>query len=70
VTALEFPVPKRMGYAKFRNPASRYALCGVCVAELASGEIRVTVVGAGRERGCFAWARSSMHSRATSRPRP
>jgi carbon-monoxide dehydrogenase medium subunit len=47
VTALEFPIPKRMGYAKFRNPASRYALCGVCVAELASGEIRVTVVGAG-----------------------
>ena len=47
VTAVEFPIPKRMGYAKFRNPASRYALCGVCVAETASGEIRVTVVGAG-----------------------
>lgn len=49
VTAVEFPVPKRMGYAKFRNPASRYALCGVCVAETASGEIRVTVVGAGAD---------------------
>ncbi len=47
VTAVEFPIPKRMGYQKFRNPASRYALCGVCVAETASGEIRVTVVGAG-----------------------
>lgn len=47
VTAVEFPVPKRMGYAKFRNPASRYALCAVCVAELASGDVRVTVVGAG-----------------------
>lgn len=49
VTAVEFPLPRRMGYAKFRNPASRYALCGVCVAETASGEIRVTVVGAGAE---------------------
>ena len=49
VTSVEFPIPRRMGYAKFRNPASRYALCGVCVAETASGEIRVTVVGAGAE---------------------
>lgn len=47
VTAVEFPIPKRMGYQKFRNPASRYALCAVCVAETASGEIRVTVIGAG-----------------------
>lgn len=47
VTAVEFPIPKRMGYAKFRNPASRYALCGVCVAETAGGETRVSVVGAG-----------------------
>ena len=47
VTAVEFPIPKRMGYEKFRNPASRYALCGVCVAETAAGEIRVAVVGAG-----------------------
>ena len=36
-----------MGYEKFRNPASRYALCGVCVAQTASGETRVSVVGAG-----------------------
>lgn len=47
VTSVEFPIPKRMGYEKFRNPASRYALCAVCVAETASGEIRVAVVGAG-----------------------
>ncbi|WP_375461579.1 FAD binding domain-containing protein [uncultured Enterovirga sp.] len=47
VTAVEFPIPKRMGYSKFRNPASRYALCGVCVAETAGGEVRVAVVGAG-----------------------
>lgn len=47
VAAVEFPIPKRMGYQKFRNPASRYALCAVCVAETASGEIRVSVIGAG-----------------------
>jgi carbon-monoxide dehydrogenase medium subunit len=47
VTRVEFPIPKRAGYAKFRNPASRYALCGVFVAETASGEIRVAVIGAG-----------------------
>ena len=47
VTAVSFPIPKRMGYSKFRNPASRYALCAVCVAETAAGEVRVTVVGAG-----------------------
>ncbi|MDB5559047.1 MAG: carbon monoxide dehydrogenase [Enterovirga sp.] len=49
VTAVEFPIPKRMGYQKFRNPASRYALCGVAVAETASGEVRVSVIGAGAE---------------------
>jgi carbon-monoxide dehydrogenase medium subunit len=49
VKAVEFPIPRRMGYAKFRNPASRYALCAVCVAETAAGEIRVSVVGAGAD---------------------
>ena len=49
VTAVEFSIPKRMGYQKFRNPASRYALCAVAVAETKAGEIRVTVVGAGAD---------------------
>ena len=47
VTAVEFPVPKRAGYAKFPNPASRYAMVGVMVAELADGSLRVAVTGAG-----------------------
>jgi aerobic carbon-monoxide dehydrogenase medium subunit len=47
ITAVEFPVPKRSGYAKFPNPASRYAMVGVFVAELADGSIRVAVTGAG-----------------------
>lgn len=46
ITALRFPLPKRAGYAKFRNPASRYAVVGVMVAETAAG-VRVAVTGAG-----------------------
>lgn len=46
ITRIEFPQPKRAGYEKFRNPASRYAMVGVFVAETASG-VRVAVTGAG-----------------------
>ncbi|HSH89497.1 MAG TPA: xanthine dehydrogenase family protein subunit M [Ramlibacter sp.] len=46
VSAVSFPVPKRAGYAKFRQPASRFALVGVFVAESAQG-VRVAVTGAG-----------------------
>jgi aerobic carbon-monoxide dehydrogenase medium subunit len=46
ITSIAFPVPKRAGYSKFKNPASRYALVGVFVAETANG-IRVAVTGAG-----------------------
>lgn len=47
VTAVEFPVPKRAAYVKFPNPASRYAMVGVLVAELQDGSVRVAVTGAG-----------------------
>jgi carbon-monoxide dehydrogenase medium subunit len=47
VTAVSFPVPKRAAYAKFPNPASRFALVGVLVAQLADGSVRVAVTGAG-----------------------
>ena len=46
VTAVEFPIPARAAYAKFPNPASRYAIVGVMVAEL-DGAVRVGVTGAG-----------------------
>jgi len=45
VTAVAFPVPERAGYAKFPNPASRYAVVGVFVAKFADG-VRVAVTGA------------------------
>lgn len=46
IVKVSFPTPKRAAYMKFRNPASRYAVVGVMVAETASG-IRVAVTGAG-----------------------
>ena len=46
ITAISFPAPKRAAYMKFRNPASRYAIVGVFVADTASGQ-RVAVTGAG-----------------------
>lgn len=48
VTAVEFPVPKKCGYAKFPNPASLYAMVGVFAAQLADGSARVAVTGAGQ----------------------
>jgi len=46
VTAVEFPIPKKAGYAKFPNPASRYAMVGVFAAQTGDG-VRVAVTGAG-----------------------
>jgi carbon-monoxide dehydrogenase medium subunit len=45
ITAISFPVPKRAAYMKFKNPASRYAIVGVFVADTGSG-VRVAVTGA------------------------
>jgi aerobic carbon-monoxide dehydrogenase medium subunit len=45
ITAVRFPIPKRAGYAKFRQPASRFALVGVFVAQTDAG-VRVAVTGA------------------------
>ncbi len=46
ITGVTFPIPARAGYAKFANPASRYAIVGVMVAET-GGTVRVAVTGAG-----------------------
>ncbi len=45
VTSVAFQIPSRAGYAKFPNPASRYAVVGVFVADF-NGAIRVVVTGA------------------------
>jgi carbon-monoxide dehydrogenase medium subunit len=46
ITSVVFPKPEKAGYAKFANPASRYAIVGVFVAKTAGG-VRVAVTGAG-----------------------
>ncbi len=46
VTAVEFRAPRRAAYMKFPNPASRYAIVGVMVAQ-SDAEVRVAVTGAG-----------------------
>lgn len=45
ITSVSFPVPEKAGYAKFPNPASRYAVVGVMVSK-GSGGVRVAVTGA------------------------
>jgi carbon-monoxide dehydrogenase medium subunit len=46
ITAVHFPVPKKSAHQKFPNPASRYALTGVFIAQDAKGGARVAVTGA------------------------
>ena len=46
IEAVEFEVPEKSSYAKFPNPASRYAIVGVYIAKLKK-EVRVAVTGAG-----------------------
>jgi len=47
ITAVEFPIPEKAAYEKFRNPASRYAIVGAFVAKFANGA-RVAITGAGQ----------------------
>ncbi len=46
VTAVSFPAASKSGYAKFPNPASRFAIVGVFVSQGSDG-VRVAVTGAG-----------------------
>ena len=46
ITKVSFPLPEEAGYAKFPNPASRYAIVGVMVAKTGTG-VRVAVTGRG-----------------------
>ena len=46
ITRIDFAIPNRAAYEKFPNPASRYAIVGVMVADF-DGAVRVGVTGAG-----------------------
>jgi len=46
IVGIEFPVPRRSAYAKYRHKATGYAVAGVFIAETEAG-FRVAVTGAG-----------------------
>lgn len=48
ITAVQFPIPQKAAYIKYKQPASRFALVGVMVSQGAGG-VRVGVTGA---KGC------------------
>lgn len=54
IVEVKFPVPEASAYAKFEQPASRFALVGVFVARFTDG-VRVAVTGAS-EGGVFRWS--------------
>jgi carbon-monoxide dehydrogenase medium subunit len=49
ITAVSFPIPAKAGYAKFRHPASRFALTGVFVTKTKAGDVRVAATGASQD---------------------
>ncbi|NPT36450.1 FAD binding domain-containing protein [Paraburkholderia xenovorans] len=53
VVGFEYPIPLRGAYAKFRQPASGYAVVGVFIAQFADA-VRVAVTGAGAS--VFRWS--------------
>ncbi|KPQ07348.1 MAG: carbon-monoxide dehydrogenase medium subunit [Rhodobacteraceae bacterium HLUCCA12] len=53
ITAIRFPIPHKAAYAKFHQPASRFALTGAFVANFGDG-VRVAITGASEE-GVFRW---------------
>jgi carbon-monoxide dehydrogenase medium subunit len=46
LTRVDFPIPDQVGYAKFRSPASRYAVAAVFISKTGA-TVRVAVTGAG-----------------------
>lgn len=46
LVAIKFPIPEKAGYAKMRNPASRYVMAGAFVSKGPMG-LRVAINGAG-----------------------
>ena len=66
ITGVSFQIPKRGAYMKFRNPASRFALVGVFVADFGSGNVRVGVTGA----GASAFRQSEMEKALSSKFAP
>lgn len=66
ITALRFPIPEASAYAKFAQPASRFALAGVFVARFVDGP-RVAVTGAS-DGGVFRWTEAEAALAASFAP--
>ena len=66
ITAVRFPIPLQAAYAKFDQPASRFALTAVFVARYADG-VRVAVTGASNN-GVFRWAEAEAALRSSFTP--
>ncbi|MTI43962.1 carbon-monoxide dehydrogenase medium subunit [Roseibium hamelinense] len=49
IVSVTFPVVEKSAYAKYPNPASRYAMAGVFVAKHKDGSVKVAVTGAGQD---------------------
>lgn len=49
ITSVSFSAPAKAAYAKFPNPASRYAMAGVFVAKGNDGSAHVGITGAGSD---------------------
>ena len=62
ITSVDLPVPEASCYKKFEQPASRFALVGVCVTKMADG-VRVAVTGAS-EDGVYRWTEAEAALRA------
>lgn len=67
ITKVIFPIVPKFAYAKFRNPASRYAMVGVAVAKKGAA-VAVAVTGAGSD-GVFRWegAEAALSARFTAK---
>lgn len=66
ITAVRFPIPEKAAYAKFQQPASRFALTGAFVARYPAG-VRVAITGAS-EGGVFRWTEAERALSASFAP--
>ena len=66
IIEVRFPIPDQAAYAKFNQPASRFALTAVFVARFGS-DVRVAVTGASND-GVFRWAEAEAALSASFSP--
>ena len=62
IQEVRFPLPQKAAYAKYRQPASRFAIVGVFVAQTAGG-VRVAVTGAAPSVFRFSAAEAALGKR-------